>query len=309
MKTADGAPLRLCNDKLRLIVTARCNLDCFYCHNEGQPKSTFDLSAGVLEVVEQVLVDTDIREVTISGGEALLNPGISDIVETSARLSGHVTLVSNGLLVADNIDRLASAGLTSLRLGVDSLNPVKPRPSPGTLDSPFRLAETIDVIRSRGLNVELNIVLSRFNRRTLGDLIAFVVDVGVDAKFFELVDVDEFGSSEAIGVMSAAPISTAAEFFAVCEAMAGRRLEPQQVGEFGPANLAVTIDRSEIRFCRYLCPYGLCWTTGTRIDPEGYVYSCMKNRGRHRVADLDDVDDWRAMLQAASGYRCASLVA
>lgn len=28
----------LANGKIRLIVTAKCNLDCFYCHNEGQAK-------------------------------------------------------------------------------------------------------------------------------------------------------------------------------------------------------------------------------------------------------------------------------
>ena len=30
----------LANDKMRIITTAKCNLDCFYCHNEGQEKVT-----------------------------------------------------------------------------------------------------------------------------------------------------------------------------------------------------------------------------------------------------------------------------
>ena len=64
------------NDRLRLILTGKCNINCFYCHNEGQPKSNnffpADLFARVIELLASKQSHLD--SVTFSGGEPLLHP-------------------------------------------------------------------------------------------------------------------------------------------------------------------------------------------------------------------------------------------
>ncbi len=110
----------LANDKLRLIVTGKCNLSCFYCHNEGQAKEETFLAEGLVErVLSAVRADgMKVREVTISGGEPLLHPQLAGFVRQARELAPDVTVVSNGLLANDElIGRVASAGLSKLRLG------------------------------------------------------------------------------------------------------------------------------------------------------------------------------------------------
>jgi molybdenum cofactor biosynthesis enzyme MoaA len=48
-----GTMPTLAANKIRLIVTGKCNLDCFYCHNEGQVKEdTFARVPDVIRVVD-----------------------------------------------------------------------------------------------------------------------------------------------------------------------------------------------------------------------------------------------------------------
>src|SRR5262249_4072805 len=137
----------LANEKMRLIVTAKCNLDCFYCHNEGQAKDDSFLELDMISSVARTLRYFGIRanEVTVSGGAPLLHERLPEIVATAASFSDTVTMVSNGLL--GNSERLAplvSAGLKKLRLGIDSLRPTKPRPSKGYLEQPFDVGDVLN---------------------------------------------------------------------------------------------------------------------------------------------------------------------
>ena len=104
----------LAADKLRWITTGACNLDCFYCHNEGQAKEDTFVRLRVLEQVADAVAAhrPAIKEVTISGGEPFLHPQLAEIVALAAGISDRVTMVSNGLLAdSGRLERLAGAGL------------------------------------------------------------------------------------------------------------------------------------------------------------------------------------------------------
>ena len=44
------------NNRARIIVTGECNINCFYCHNEGQPKNrkyiSDDLTNRIIELMD-----------------------------------------------------------------------------------------------------------------------------------------------------------------------------------------------------------------------------------------------------------------
>ena len=297
----------LANNKLRLIVTGKCNLDCFYCHNEGQVKEDTFISPEFMSRVIRFLEleRTPINEVTISGGEPLLHPEIFEIVEQSKRLAQSVTLVSNGVLLNPGVvESLEASGLSKLRLGIDSLRLRKPRPSPGTLDADFDAHAIVEMCRSAGVRTELNTVLTRFNARQIEDLLAFAVENHLSIKFFEHVDVDEFGDVANKADMKPEPLVSMERFQEAIDSVVGRHLELREVEIYRGANLACTIGSSEIRYCKYLCPYGLCWTTGTRIDSRGYVYNCMSNRGSATISSTMTDADLAAVVAKASQARC-----
>jgi MoaA/NifB/PqqE/SkfB family radical SAM enzyme len=297
----------LAADKMRLIVTGNCNLDCFYCHNEGQAKEdTFaqvDFLTRVIDAVKRAGVG--VNEVTISGGEPLLHPRLDEVVALAATLCDRVALVTNGVLASpQRVGSLARAGLSKLRLGVDSLDATKPRPSPGRLDKPFAAASVIAAAREFGLAVDINTVVTKFNSRQIGELACFAVDHGLSIKFFEHVEVAAFGGAGIGGSMAATPHVSFDDFAAQVLATLGGPAFFEPAPLFGEANMRCFANGVEIRYCRYLCPFGLCWLTGTRVDPQGYVYNCMSNRGVDRLADVSSARDMLHTIDIASKRAC-----
>jgi GTP 3',8-cyclase len=300
---------RLASDKLRLIVTGKCNLDCFYCHNEGQEKEDTFLSEEGLAWLLPILRNNfaPLREVTISGGEPLMHPAIGNIVRQVSTVCGNVTMVTNGLLATEaSLGTLMSAGLKKLRLGVDSLTPNKPRPSPGYLSEEFEVEGLVRAARALGLSVDVNVVVTKFNRNELGDLVSFAMRNGLSIKLFEHVDVDHYGANGSGGRMAARPHVPFAEVAKQIGNALGREVGDLFAGTegFGEANLSMQVGDVEIRYCRYLCPFELCWLTGTRVDAAGYTYNCMANRGLDQLSLHADAGGASAIVARASGRRC-----
>ncbi len=300
----------LANGKMRLIVTAKCNLDCFYCHNEGQAKEESFLELEMISSVARAVQHSGARvnEVTVSGGEPFLHERLPEIVAIAASFCDTVTMVSNGLLAdSQRLASLASAGLRKLRLGVDSLRSTKPRPSKGYLGQPFYVADVLNAARGAGLAMDMNVVITKFNRQELGQLARFAVDQGLSIKFFEHVDVDEFGGGGSGGVMRSRPHVEFVEFAEQVQKCIGSPMAFAESDQFGEANVRCFVGNSEIRYCRYLCNYNLCWLTGTRVDASGYVYNCMVNRGIDQLRPHSDVETILDTLYIASLRPCRSL--
>lgn len=298
----------LANDKMRLIITGKCNLDCFYCHNEGQAKEDSFVKLQDLQAIADALSSKSVTvgEVTISGGEPFLHPRLDDIVAMAATFCHRVTMVSNGLM-AQQPARLASLtnkGLKKLRLGVDSLDVTKPRPSPGYLDEPFVVSDVLKMAATLGLQIDMNVVVTRFNRRQVGRLARFAVANGISIKFFEHVEVRRFGADGYGGTMAAIPHVSFREFEAEVQDALGSHVRFDQAIGFGEANMTCVTDGVEIRYCRYLCVYNLCWLTGTRVDAQGYVYNCMSNRGVDRIQHSSSSSSILDTIELASMRPC-----
>jgi cyclic pyranopterin phosphate synthase len=299
----------LANEKMRIITTAKCNLDCFYCHNEGQAKDDSFLEIETLQSVARAMqaVGATANETTVSGGEPLLHARLTSIVSMARSFSSSVTMVSNGLLADEaRLAPLVSAGLHKLRLGIDSLRATKPRPSKGYLEEPFQLEALLYSARRLGLEVDMNVVITKFNRLELGQLARFAVDHSLSIKFFEHVDVDEFGGGGRGGVMNPRPQVAYEDFIDQLRISVSPDIALSASDEFGEANLSCVVDASEIRYCRYLCSYDLCWLTGTRVDAQGYVYNCMVNRGIDQLRAGADPRSVVDVLQTASHRPCRS---
>ena len=297
----------LANDRMRMIVTAKCNLDCFYCHNEGQAKDDSFIELDLISAIASSLQHAGTRasEVTVSGGEPLLHAELRELITVAATFADTVTMVSNGLLAdRERLAPLASAGLKKIRIGVDSLRDTKPRPSKGYLEKPFHVIDTVNMAKELGMGVDVNVVVTKFNRSELGHLAAFAVENGLSIKFFEHVDVDEYGADGFGGNMAPRPQIPFDEFTLGLEQVLGHKLQFAESGQFGSANVACTIGETEIRYCRYLCSYNLCWLTGTRVDAHGYVYNCMVNRGIDRLTRLSSIESTLDVLSLATQRPC-----
>ena len=112
---------------LRLSVTDRCNMRCFYCMpQEGVSKRQHEsiLSYEELLLIAETAVGIGIEKIRITGGEPLVRAGIVAFLEKLSSLHGlrHLALTTNGLLLEDMAEELRSAGVQRLNVSLDSLD-------------------------------------------------------------------------------------------------------------------------------------------------------------------------------------------
>jgi cyclic pyranopterin phosphate synthase len=115
---------------LRISLTDRCNLRCFYCLPDGTPdfvKSDELLSATELADIVAALARRGLRKVRLTGGEPLLRPDAVDIVAGIAAVPGikDLAMSTNAMLLKEKAGALHAAGLRRVNISLDSLDPVK----------------------------------------------------------------------------------------------------------------------------------------------------------------------------------------
>src|SRR6185369_4374845 len=112
---------------LRLSVTDRCNMRCFYCMpkegivNKGHHAI---LTYEELLLIAETAVGMGIEKIRITGGEPLVRAGIVGFLARLAQIDGlrHLALTTNGLKLADMAADLFKAGVQRLNVSLDSLS-------------------------------------------------------------------------------------------------------------------------------------------------------------------------------------------
>jgi len=112
----------LINNKFRLKITDKCNLNCFFCHAEGAP-GVNDINVQDRTFHEAInLLRTIYNRIHITGGEPTIHKDLGKIVDQLLSLGYEVSMTSNGLF---NIKRHLStlSKLSYLNLSIHSLCP------------------------------------------------------------------------------------------------------------------------------------------------------------------------------------------
>jgi cyclic pyranopterin phosphate synthase len=116
------------HNNLRISVTDRCNIRCFYCmpadNVEFMPKESL-LTFEEIERVVRIGVTLGIDRVRLTGGEPLVRRDLPVLVEKLAAIPGLVDigLTTNGILLEEQAEALRSAGLRRLNISLDALDP------------------------------------------------------------------------------------------------------------------------------------------------------------------------------------------
>ena len=110
---------------LRISVTDRCNLRCTYCMPAEaifRPREEL-LAYEEIARVATVAAGLGVRTIRLTGGEPLLRRDLAALVALLVAVPGidEVALTTNGLLLAEQADDLAAAGLRRLNVSLDSL--------------------------------------------------------------------------------------------------------------------------------------------------------------------------------------------
>ena len=112
---------------VRLAVTDRCNLRCFYCMPEDGikyvPKEELLTYEEMLRMMH-LLVDMGIEKLRITGGEPFVRRDMMDFLRGLCRIDGlkKVNITTNGTLTAPLIPELKQLGISSINLSLDTLD-------------------------------------------------------------------------------------------------------------------------------------------------------------------------------------------
>ncbi len=115
-------------DYVRISVTDRCNLRCAYCMPEkGVEFIPHEEILTYEEIIRlcQSFAKLGIRKVKITGGEPLVRKNLPLLIKSIKEIDGieNVTLTTNGLVLADHVEELVRAGIDSINVSLDTLNP------------------------------------------------------------------------------------------------------------------------------------------------------------------------------------------
>lgn len=110
---------------LRISVTQRCNLNCIYCHKEGEGESQLEMEPEEIARIIKIATHFGVKKVKITGGEPLIRDDIVNIIDRLAKLDGikDLSITTNATLLKEKAKELAKAGLDRVNVSLDTLNP------------------------------------------------------------------------------------------------------------------------------------------------------------------------------------------
>jgi cyclic pyranopterin phosphate synthase len=112
---------------LRISVTDRCNIRCFYCMpSENIRFKPRDELLTFEEIVRfaRVVARMGVNKLRLTGGEPLVRADLHKLVAQLARIEGieDIALTTNGILLAEQAQALKDAGLKRLNISLDTLS-------------------------------------------------------------------------------------------------------------------------------------------------------------------------------------------
>jgi cyclic pyranopterin phosphate synthase len=205
MNDALGRPLR----NLRLSVTDRCNLRCQYCMPEDDyvwlPREDV-LHFEEISTLVDVFLSLGVDKIRLTGGEPLLRRDVPELVKMIAAKPGlnDLALTTNGILLANQVDALKTAGLGRITVSLDTLR--RDRFLALTrFDQLDAVREGIAAAHRAYGRMKLDTVVIRgVNDDELVDLIEFGRSVNGEVRFIEYMDVGGASRWAPQGVVSRA---------------------------------------------------------------------------------------------------------
>ncbi|MHA1238481.1 MAG: GTP 3',8-cyclase MoaA [Candidatus Odinarchaeia archaeon] len=180
-------------DNIRVSVTQRCNLNCIYCHKEGEnnvKNSHTEMTPEEIAKIISIAVQFDINKVKITGGEPLLRNDIIEIVSQISQIPKikEVSMTTNGTFLSEYAFDLKKSGLKRVNISLDSLDPVKYRKLTGGGELE-KVLDGINAALDAGLvPIKINVVLLKnINEDEIWNLINLTRNSNIILQVIEFV--------------------------------------------------------------------------------------------------------------------------
>jgi len=177
-------------DYVRIAVTDRCNLRCFYCMpKEGipyEPKSHL-LSYEEITRLLNILGNLGFKKVRFTGGEPFLRKDFIQLLENTTALKQYenIHITTNGTLIKKQLEKLKSLGINNINLSLDSLDSSRFKQITRRND----FSEVMDAFHQLvelDFNVKVNaVIMYGINTIDILPLVKLAIDYPVNVRFIE----------------------------------------------------------------------------------------------------------------------------
>lgn len=202
---------------LRISVTDRCNIRCFYCMpNEEvnfRPRAEL-LTFEEIERLVRVAAPLGVNKLRLTGGEPLVRHELPRLIERLARVPGidDIALTTNGILLEEQAQALKDAGLQRLNISLDTLQEEVFRRISRREGLDRVLAGIAAAKRVGFRKIRLNAVAIRDLTETeAADLVRFARERDLEMRFIEYMPLDAEQHWKAERTLSGAEIRRALE--------------------------------------------------------------------------------------------------
>ena len=287
---------------LRLAVTDRCNLRCFYCMPEEGitylPKKALLTFEENLRLI-RLLADMGISKVRITGGEPFLRKDLMALLRSIRQVPGirelHIT--TNGLLTGPYIAELQALEIASVNLSLDTLDAGRFREITRR-DEFHKTWQAFLDLRAAGIPIKINmVVMDGRNTQDILPMAELTREQGVDIRFIEEMPFNGTGAHPGAlrwnhhrileHLRGAFP-----GLMALPNAPGATAVSYQVPGHAGKLGIIAAYSRT---FC------GTC--NRIRLTAQGMIKTCLYDQGVLNIRDLmrsgAGDDDLRAALLGA----------
>ena len=185
---------------LRVSVTDRCDLRCFYCMSEDMtflPKADL-LTLEELDRLCSAFIAKGVRKLRLTGGEPLVRRNVMSLFRSLSRhlASGaldEITLTTNGTLLEKYATELAYCGVRRVNVSLDTRDAALFRQITRLGDLATVLGG-IKAAQAAGLKIKINTVaLKTLNEDEIPSLVEWAHGEGMDLTLIEVMPMGEIG--------------------------------------------------------------------------------------------------------------------
>jgi len=186
------------HDNLRVSVTDRCNIRCFYCmpeHDVHFVKRAEILDFEEIERFVRIAASLGVNKLRVTGGEPLLRRDLPILIERLTAIPGirDLALTTNGVLLPELADPLYKAGLRRLNVHIDTLDRARFLEITRR-DDLCKVMQGLAAAKVLGYRIKLNAVaVKNLVEPDIVPLARFARENGFEVRYIEFMPLDAQG--------------------------------------------------------------------------------------------------------------------
>ncbi|MCC7573232.1 MAG: GTP 3',8-cyclase MoaA [Candidatus Methanofastidiosum sp.] len=276
---------------LRITLTQRCNLNCIYCHHEGECSQSYngkrEIKKEEIEDLLKVSKDLGIKKVRFTGGEPLLRGDVVEIIQIASKYMEDVSMSTNGVLLCEKISELKEAGISRINVTLNTLNEEIYK----SITGKNKLQDVLDGIEKtydeKIFPIKVNMVVMQRNYKEIKNLVRYTKE-GMVLQLIELIS-EKNGTDSKFYRENYASLLPIEEYLEKHSIKIVERQKQRRKKYFLPQEIEVVRSMHNTVFCNN------CMSI--RVTSEGEIKNCLfRNHDLIKINEFSDHEKLKESL-------------